>query len=97
MPQPCFRSERSCRPDFFATLALEFEMNADSLVMEIDAGISVLKQHDDSLTAQDIATGISLQRTYGTTCAVEFLSGKGIPAKVIQRVLLPASKQRKQG
>jgi len=45
-------------------------------------------RHYDQITANHIEMGLSLQQTYGTTCAIEYMQGKGVPNNITQQVLI---------
>ncbi|MFZ6771507.1 hypothetical protein ACO0LB_02205 [Undibacterium sp. SXout7W] len=48
----------------------------------------------DTLTARHIDTGLVLQATLGTSCAVEYLNGNGVPHQTIVRVLSQPDQHR---
>ena len=48
----------------------------------------------DELTQDYINIGLGLQQSYGTSCAIEYLQGKGGPNKITERVLLRANQIR---
>lgn len=50
----------------------------------------------DSATENAIEHGISLQRTIGTTCAIEYLLAHGVPRQITQRVLTQPERRRSQ-
>ncbi|MFZ6693789.1 hypothetical protein [Undibacterium sp. SXout20W] len=48
----------------------------------------------DQLTAGYIEMGLSLQQSYGTSCAIEYLQGKGVPNRITERVLVRSNQHR---
>ncbi|MBC3861789.1 hypothetical protein H8K32_06740 [Undibacterium jejuense] len=44
--------------------------------------------HYDQVVANHIEMGLSLQQDYGTTCAIEYMQGKGVPNQITQQVLI---------
>ncbi|MFZ6861536.1 hypothetical protein ACO0K7_02780 [Undibacterium sp. Ji67W] len=45
-------------------------------------------RHYDQVVANHIEMGLSLQQDYGTTCAIEYMQGKGVPNQITQQVLI---------
>jgi hypothetical protein len=53
-----------------------------------------IHQRTDLSTAEHVNTGLHLQSTVGTLCALEFMKTKGVPDQVTERVLLQPQKCR---
>ncbi|MFZ6656965.1 hypothetical protein [Undibacterium sp. TJN19] len=58
---------------------------------------SHIHQRTDFHTAEHVNTGLHLQSTVGTLCALEFMKTRGVPNQVTERVLLQPQKCRLHG
>ncbi|MFZ6847249.1 hypothetical protein [Undibacterium sp. RuRC25W] len=48
----------------------------------------------DQRTEDYIKIGLGLQQSYGTSCAIEYLQGKGVPNRITEQVLVRSNQSR---
>lgn len=60
-----------------------------------DAEIEPLQQRRDERSRQIVNKGISVQSSFNTVCAIEYLKSYNVHAEVIERVLLRPDLRRK--
>ncbi|MDY7537362.1 hypothetical protein QN372_19445 [Undibacterium sp. RTI2.1] len=51
-------------------------------------------QRRDFITEKTVDSGISLQSSLGTLCAIEYMKSEGVPGSVTQRVLSQPAQRR---
>ena len=75
---------------------MEFDMIFPALRTSKTSLFSIAEDlpHYDQITAGYIEMGLSLQQSYGTSCAIEYLQGKGVPNKITERVLVRSNQHR---
>lgn len=57
--------------------------------------VSFLQQRQDAASSAVIERGITVQTSFNTVCAIEYLKSHNVHPKVIERVLLHPDQRRK--